>query len=344
MAKKKKSNKKPLKTSRTKRKPTSKKSPEKKFTIPNTILIAISLVITTLVYMPSINNDFVNWDDDVNVYENENTTGLTSDNIKKIFSEDVIGNYNPLTILTFAAERHFAGLNPQVMHINNLLLHLLCVLLIFTILVQLKLNPLWATVGALLFGIHPMRVESVAWITERKDVLFGVFFLAAIWQYLLWIRKEDRKLWRYILITILIILSLLSKIQAVAFPLAVLCIDYWMNRPINWKLVIEKIPFFLLSLVTGLIGVFMLTDQGSIDSSSDIFGFVDRIFIASFTLVTYLYKLIIPYPLSPLYPYPHELGWFHYISILMPIGLLGLLYWSFKKARPIFFGLLFFSS
>ncbi len=306
------------------------------------LLAFIAVAITLVLFIPSIGNDFVNWDDDRNLYENENTNGLNSEHIKNIFTTDVIGNYNPLPILTFAVEREFFGLNPTIFHITNLVLHLLCVLLVFRILMLWRLKPLWAFIGALLFGFHPMRVESVAWVTERKDVLFGVFFLAAIWQYLQWIRKEDKKMWRYIFILILFVLSLLSKIQAVALPLALLTIDYWMDRPIQWKLIIEKIPHFLLALVTGLLGISMLQSQGSIDGSADIFGFVDRIFIASFSLFTYLYKLIIPYPLSPLYPYPAALEWYHYASILLPFGVLGLLIWSFKKIKPVFFGLTFF--
>ena len=346
MAKKKKSVAKPAntKSSKTpvkkKKRKSSAKSPS--LTIGSGWLVFIALIATLIVFIPSLNNDFVNWDDDVNLYENENTNGLNAENIKNIFTTGVIGNYNPLPIFTFAVEREIAGLNPTLFHTTNLILHLLCVLLVFQILRLWRLKPIWALMGAILFGLHPMRVESVAWITERKDVLFGFFFLAAIWQYLLWIRKEDRKVWRYIFILILFLLSLLSKIQAVALPLALLAIDYWVERPIRWKLIVEKIPHFVLSLATGILGVIMLQSEGSIDGSADIFNFFDRLFIASFSLLTYLYKLIIPYPLSPLYPYPAALEWFHYASALLPVVILGLLMWSYRRGRPIFFGMLFF--
>ena len=334
--------------SKTTRKPANTKkkkkiaSPQPTPRISSGWLVMIALIATFLIFLPSLRNDFVNWDDDVNVYENENTNGLTAEHLKNIFTTDVIGNYNPLPILTFAVERELVGLNPTIFHTTNLILHLLCVLLVFQILRLWRLKPLWALIGSILFGIHPMRVESVAWITERKDVLFGFFFLAAIWQYMLWMRNKDRKLWRYILILALMVLSLLSKIQAVALPLALLAIDYWMQRPISWKLVIEKVPHFALALATGILGVVILQSEGSIDGSADIFNLFDRVFIASFSLFTYLYKLLVPYPLSPLYPYPAALEWFHYASILLPVATLGLLIWSFKKSRPIFFGLLFF--
>ena len=256
--------------------------------VSKNIWVLIPLLLAALVFSNSIHNDFVNWDDDVNLYENENTNGLTSENIKKIFTSTIIGNYNPLPIFSFAIEREIFGLNPSVFHFTNLALHLICIFFVFKILMLWKLKPMWATIGAILFAIHPMRVESVAWITERKDVLFGAFFLAAIWQYMLWIRKSDKKTWRYILILALFMFSLLSKIQAVALPLALLCIDYWMERPLKIKLIIEKIPHFLLSLAIGVLGVIMLRQEGSIDGSGDIFGFVDRIFIASFSLLTYL--------------------------------------------------------
>ena len=143
------------------------------------------LLITFAIYSTSFSKSFVNWDDEVNLLENVNTERLSGENVKKIFQDDVIGNYNPLSILTLTIERHFVGIeSAKLYHIDNTLLHVSCVFFVFMILIALGLGNWAAAVGALLFGIHPMRVESVAWVTERKDVLFGFFFLWALWLYI----------------------------------------------------------------------------------------------------------------------------------------------------------------
>lgn len=147
--------------------------------------MVLLVAVTFLVMSPSLRNGFVNWDDDRNVYENKTLDGpLNTKKISKIFQSTVIGNYNPLTIFSFAVEKHFFGKNtkdplalPKAMHRTNLILHLACTLMVFFIFMRLGLNIWIAFLGALLFGIHPMRVESVAWITERKDVLFATFSL-----------------------------------------------------------------------------------------------------------------------------------------------------------------------
>ena len=205
-----------------------------------------------------------------------------------------------------------------------------------------KLKPIWALIGATLFGMPPDACRVRGMGNRKKGCIIWCIFSSSNLAIHALASKNDRKLWRYILILVLFLFSLLSKIQAVALPLALLCIDYWMERPINFKLILEKVPHFLLAFGTGVLGVVMLTNQGSIEGSSDIFGFVDRIFIASFSLVNYIYKFFIPNPLSPLYPYPANLEWFHYVSAVLPFLLLGVLIFTFKKARPIFFGLLFF--
>ena len=128
------------------------------------------VIITALTFLSSLNNDFVNWDDDKNFLENDLVSTINDDNFwsntVEIFKSDVIGGYNPLTIFTFAIEKRVFGFeNPFYWHLDNLLLHLLGTLFVFLIGCRLKLGYLGAAFLALLFGIHPMRVESVAWVT-----------------------------------------------------------------------------------------------------------------------------------------------------------------------------------
>ncbi len=299
------------------------------------------LVLTLIAFLPSIGNDFVNWDDDYNLGNNTNTALLNWDNIVKIFTEPVIGNYNPLPIFTFAIERHFFGLNPTVYHVNNLILHLLCVFFVYRIFRGLNLTTLASGIGALLFGIHPMRVESVAWVTERKDVLFGIFFLSALWYYIQYLRTGMIRKYFYIAL-VLFVIALFAKIQAVSLPLAMLAVDYYFKRPLKWNLILEKWLFFLASLAIGLVGIYFLKDQGSINDTTT-YSFIDRLFVGAFSLGVYLVKFVFPYVMSPLYPYPATLPWEVYLGPLAVLAVAGFMYYGYKKEwRPYVFGMLFF--
>jgi tetratricopeptide (TPR) repeat protein len=305
-------------------------------------IVAI-LAITTLIYLPSVlNNQFVNWDDDVNLLENESIRKLTMENIIKIFTSDVIGNYNPLPILTFAIEYALVEYKPFLYHFNNLWMHLLVVFLVYKLTLQLGVQRTVAIAVAALFALHPMRVESVAWVTERKDVLFSLFFFSALINYVKYIdHPKDKKylVWVYLLF----ILSLLSKIQAVALPLSMLAIDYWRGRDINFKLILEKIPYFILSLAIGLLGIYMLAENESLDQTKTQYSIIERLFIGSWSFVVYWYKLLVPYPMSPLYPYPKQIPWYFYASAIGTIGIVVAMFLGFiRKWKAWTFGTFWF--
>ncbi|MBK7694343.1 MAG: tetratricopeptide repeat protein [Saprospiraceae bacterium] len=306
---------------------------------PSWVIWAI-LGITFLVFTPSLQNGFVNWDDDRNVYENPLIKDLNSKNVKAIFQTPIIGNYNPLSILSFAIEHEMFGMSPKAMHWTNLLLHLLCTFFAFKIFQRLGLSIWFAALGALLFGIHPLRVESVAWITERKDVLFSSFFLPALYLYVknLDEPKAGRMFWVFLLFAI----GLFAKIQMVALPLSMIAVDYWKGRKIGFNLVLEKWAFFLGALAVGILGIYMLKQQGSLEANVTHAG-IGRLFIGSYSLITYLIKWLIPYRMLPLYPYPEELSIWHYLSMPAAILILGGVYWAYKKdLKAVVFGFLFF--
>ncbi|HRI61879.1 MAG TPA: tetratricopeptide repeat protein [Saprospiraceae bacterium] len=287
----------------------------------------VAMAITALCYLPSLSNGLVNWDDDPNITENPNLQRINEDGLAKavpaIFSIDkgaVIGNYNPLPILTFAIEKSLAGgfgeKHTRLIHIDNLLLHLLTVFFAMKLLARMGIGNWGSFLGGLLFGIHPMRVESVAWATERKDVLFAVFFFAALVYYVKWLKQEEKgesRVGTYMIMLFLATLSCLSKVQAVTLPLSMLVLDYWFRRPLNFKLILEKTPFWALSLAFGLINLYTLRQQGSTDDVTQ-FNFLQRLCIGSYSFVVYLYKLVFPYPMSPLYPYPKPLPWEVYVA------------------------------
>ncbi|WP_235296855.1 tetratricopeptide repeat protein [Portibacter marinus] len=304
--------------------------------------------MAVLVFLPSLQNEFVNWDDDRNFYDNTfvvHSVDFASliANTPAIFSTPIIGNYNPLSIWTFALENVIYGLDqPFYWHLDNLLLHLLCIFFVFRISIALGLN-LWASViCTLLFAIHPMKVESVAWVTERKDVLFGAFYLAALYYYILGV-KNKKPNQHLIKIMVLFLLSGLSKIQAVTLPLSMLAVDYLLGRKIIFKRITEKWFYFLISIFIGLLGIYFLRQQGSLNSSVD-YAWYDRLFVGSFSYVVYFIKFFVPYRLIPLYPYPPQLSIIHYLSMIPAIGIVLFTIWAYiKEWKNLVFGIAFFT-
>jgi len=207
----------------------------------------------------------------------------------------------------------------------------------------LKLSPISAMFVALLFGIHPMRVESVAWVTERKDVLFGAFYLGALCCYARYLVEEQKnKKWYWIALG-LFVFSLLSKIQAVALPLTMLAVDYYFKRPLKFNLIIEKIPFFLLSLGFGILGIYTLSLQGSLADDVTQYNFFDRLLIGGYSWIVYLIKAVVPYKMVAMYPYPKFLTWEFYVAPIVGIGTVVAAFWAFKKEwTGIVFGFLVF--
>lgn len=304
------------------------------------------LVLTFVLFYPSLSHGFVNWDDDMNVLKNPYVQTLSWDNIIALFSPKglVLGNYNPLTIFSFALESHFWGIDENDafhFHFINLLLHLGCIFFVFQISKQLGLGNWGATLVALLFAIHPMRVESVVWITERKDVLFGIFYLAAMFTYMRYLKLQEKK-W-YVFTFLLFMLSLLSKIQAVSLPLSLIVLDYYLKKDIHWKILIDKIPFFLGALIIGSIGLKALEQEGSLVDATH-YSFFERLLVGGWSYCNYFVKCIFPFEMSPLYPYPKAIPWyFNLTAFASVIVLLGTFYAFLKKKKAVVFGLAFFT-
>jgi protein O-mannosyl-transferase len=317
-----------------------------------------ALGITTLCYLGSFSKELVNWDDMPNITENVNlqrvgqgqTWGETIGLIFDLDKGNVIGNYNPLPILTFAMEKVASGgeFNEdmyRMIHINNLILHLLVVFFAFRCLVLLGFGPWGAFVGALLMGIHPMRVESVAWATERKDVLFGAFYFAALEAYIRSVKTVSTGRARLLLglSVVLGIFALFSKVQAVTLVVSMLLVDYWLQRKLSLWLIVEKSVLFLASLAIGLANIYTLNSQGSTDDSATGYNLVDRLCIATYSFCVYLYKLVVPYPMSPLYPYPDKLPLYIYASPILFLAFWALIYWLWQRgSRIAVFASLFF--
>jgi tetratricopeptide (TPR) repeat protein len=303
-------------------------------------LAAVAIaVITFIVFLPSLQNEFVNWDDFVYVVNNPM---VVTDHISlsDIFSKPVSSNYHPLTVLSLAFNYQLGKTDPMGYHLVNVLFHVFNTLLAFFFVYLLtRGNLLMAAVVSLFFGIHPMHVESVSWVSERKDVLYVFFFLSGLLTYLFY--QESKKTVWYILTLLIFVLSCLSKGMAVVFPLVLLLIDYYRNIKLGKRMFAEKIPFFLVSFIFG-ITAFRIQQNGK--SVMEVYSIFQRGMFACYGAVTYVAKFFIPEGLSAFYPYPlsDQMPILFYLSPIIIAAVVVLLWFFARKEKGILFGLLFY--
>jgi len=295
------------------------------------------LAITGLCLIPMLNNGFTNWDDDVYV---TNNLIIKAPDWEAIFTRASAYNYHPLTMLTLAFNYAISGVDPFSYHLVNWVLHILNTSLVFLFIYKISGRKIFvAAFTSLIFGIHPMHIESVAWISERKDVLYACFFLLAMIQY--WSFLETGKRPKLLFCFIFFILSLLSKPAAVILPFILFLLDYWHGRPFNWKVLAEKIPFFIFSLLFGFITIKVQSAEAIV--GFDIYPLWTRFFFACYTIMIYTARFFVPYPLSAFHPYPSvdSLGLPVLLSPIFMIALLILL-WLKRKDKLLVFSILFF--
>ena len=283
-------------------------------------------IAAAAVYLPALGNGFVEWDDHVYVYESEGLKLSGIEFVKWAFTAVVSSNWHPLTMLVYGAEYRLFGLDPFGYHLINLILHAANTFLVFAL--ALKIIGLatggegkdralaGAAMGALAFGLHPQHVESVAWVSELKDVLCGLFFLLSIlayWRY----TEGGRKALFYMLSIISFILALMSKPMAVSLPAALLIFDYYpLGRLGSFdsvkKAVIEKLPFFTLAALGAVATVWAQSGDEAIASLAHS-PLSERMDVAIRGFAFYLKKLFVPVDLVPFYVRPLEGEFFNHV-------------------------------
>ena len=290
----------------------------------------ILVVVTLLTYQPAWNGGFI-WDDDEYVVNNELLTA--PDGLRRIwFSLDSPSQYFPLVYTSFRIEHALWGLNPVGYHWVNLLLHIVNALLVWRVLMALKVPGAWLA-GAI-FALHPVQVESVAWITERKNVLMGFFFLLTLLAWIAFVDERTKRPWRfYVLALILYVLSLSAKTTACTLPAALLLILWLQKKPINAERILQIVPFFLLGLGMGLVAVWWERYHQGTSLALVPLGPIERILVASHAVWFYLGKLIWPSSLTFIYPRwtivatrPLEYAW-----LLAGAGLCAVIYFGRRR-------------
>jgi tetratricopeptide (TPR) repeat protein len=269
------------------------------------LLICILLAaVTFAVYLPVRNYEFVRYDDDAYVTENQTIhSGLTWQNIKWAFTTGDAANWHPLTWLSFMLDCQLFGVKSGPFHLVNVLFHIANTLLLFIVFNRMTKAFWQSAFVAALFALHPLHVESVAWIAERKDVLSTLFWLLTMLAYTRY--AERPSVGRYFLVLVLFILGLMSKPMVVTLPFVLLLLDYWPMKRINFKFsirnsLLEKLPLIILSAVSSII-TFIVQKKGG---AMVVIPFKERIANTTISYLTYIGKMFWPAHLAVLYPHP----------------------------------------
>lgn len=297
--------------------------------------LGIIMITVLLCYWPTLKNNFVFFDDDTHLLENTAIRGLDFKHIQQIFTTTVDRVYAPLTFFTFAIEYHFFKYTPFIYHFINLLLHMGVTSLVFYFALQLGLPLRAAFAAGLLFGIHPMHVESVAWVTERKDVLYAFFYMSALISYLKYLTKRNIIL--YVTTLVFGLLSILAKPMALSLPLVLLLCDWFKKRSFDRSMICDKIPHFLY-----VISIAWITYSVNARIPGD--DIHSAVLIWIWTAVFYIHKFFFPLTLIPMYalPQPITLTNLHYAGAFALFILLVFILFLFRRHRWVWFAALFY--
>jgi tetratricopeptide (TPR) repeat protein len=321
------------------------------------IVCLVLALATCAVYSPALTFDFINLDDQVYVYDNARIqAGITPEGILWAFTALDANFWHPLTWLSHMLDWQLFGPNPSGHHAMSLLFHVANTLLLFLAFVRMT-NRLWESASvAALFALHPLHVQSVAWVSERKDVLSTFFFMLTLLLYSRYV--AIRTVSRYLLVLLSYILGLMAKPMLVTVPFVLLLLDFWPLRRfgdggLRWEtmkpLILEKIPFFALALSAGLLAI-LAQAKGDTLASMDVVPLAMRLSNAAVAIVLYLWQTVWPIKLAVYYPFqpvpatatigavlliaaltvlavsssrrhPYiPVGWFWYVGTLLPVS------------------------
>jgi tetratricopeptide (TPR) repeat protein len=323
------------------------------------VCIYLVLALTTLaVYWQVRNHDFVNYDDNVYVSDNANIqAGITLEGIRWAVTSTIARNWHPVTCLSLMLDYQLFGLNPGAFHMTNVLFHTANSLLLLLVFSKMTGRIWQSAFVAAVFALHPLHVESVAWVAERKDVLSAFFWMLTMWAYVRYAERPNPA--RYSLVTAFFVLGLMAKPMLVTLPFVLLLLDYWpLNRLRAGKLdsngnsrrldsvattyqkstvgglVKEKIPLFIFSAVFSII-TFLVQQQGGTMRSLEMIPLRIRIANAMVSYVNYIQKMIVPTKLAVFYPHPgNELPLSHAIIAAIAIVGISVVIIRYSRRRP----------
>jgi protein O-mannosyl-transferase len=314
-------------------------------------LVGLSfLLLIAFCYWPIYQAEFINFDDSIYVTNNEYVKeGLAAKSIYWAFSSLDLSNWHPVTMISHMLDYQLFGMNASGHHLMNVLFHIGNTLLLFLAL-RLMTGALWRSAAvAFLFALHPLHVESVAWVSERKDVLCTFFMLLSLIAYVGYAKKKGVA--NYLLAFFLFILGLLSKPMIVTFPFLLMLLDYWPlerfngdhlsgyregeNRKLLSRLILEKVPFLLMSIIVSIVTYIAQTQTGAV-SSLKILPLLIRITNSINSYALYIVNALFPINLSIFYPLFSDIHLWQTILSANFIALVSYLAWRYRQRYPFF--------
>ena len=308
------------------------------------LTLAAAGTAAAVLYYPAVHFSFTNWDDNLLVTQNPVIRGLSFSSLIAMFTSFYVNHYHPLVMISYACEYAYAGLDPFLFHLTNIVFHVINAMLVVWLVRSLIKDDAAALIAGLFFALHPMRVESVAWIAERKDVMCSFFSLLSLLAYIRYRSSRNMKI--FILALIFFLAALLSKAMAITLPLLFAAYDYYEGGRLTRKDIDEKAPFLLFSILFGIIAAAAQYSTGRIESDPS-FHIVKSFFLVCYGMVSYVWKTIDPANLSPLYPYPEILGVpyppLFWISPLIVAAAAAVVYFFARKDRILVFSSIWYA-
>lgn len=305
-------------------------------------ILALILLLTIWTYWPKWNHEFTNWDDPIYVTDN---TLIQNGNLYDFFTTPIASNYHPFTMLSLALDYKIGGTQPKVYFVTNLILHIantgILALILFQLFPQYVFLILFALAG---FALHPLHVESVAWVSERKDVLYTFFLFLSWLTYLKW-ESENKFSW-LILSLLLFISSCLSKGMAVVLP-GMLLVSTWIRNGMPGKKhAIPLLTYTLIGLIFGIVAIRTQSDAGALSIDNIQLSHLDRVITALHGYVFYIQKFLLPIQLSAYYPYPVNFNqqWplAYWLSPVILILIIAIIRLRFRDNKIIIAGFLMY--
>ena len=317
-------------------KPTNQTATQK----PAYLYVLLLVFLAVLIYFKLFSANFISWDDGDVLLNNKDVHHF---NIKAFFTSYYVGNYAPFTMIGFAIDWLLFHGNAAGHHAISLILHIINALLVYYLSILLLKDKWKAMLCAVIFCFHPLQVETVAWVSAKNNILYGQFFLLGLIYYAKYVLEGLKK--HYLFSLLFFIIAVLCKPSAICFPLCLILLDYLLREKKEIaSVLINKIPFVIVSVVLGLVTIYTRTEDKFINQNHA-YAIPERIGYAGYAVFQYIYKFFLPIDLSVIYPYPQNRALSLVIGYVVIILFIAACYKAHKSGKKIVvFGLLFFLS
>jgi len=299
-------------------------------------LYFLSAAATLAVYSLFLNYGFISWDDPEMIFRNKDVQDFA---VRHFFTRQYVGNYIPLTMLSHSLIWQLAGDHAGIHHLFSILLHLVNGWLVYQLGKKLFQYDTIASVGMLIFLLHPLQVEAVGWVSEFKTLLYSTFFLSGLLAYLRY--RTVRTTQNFLIVFVYFIASCLSKPSAVIFPVVLLVIEFFVGPPkekvIRWSL----LPFFLAALVAGLVNIYTQSEAQFLNQAHA-FPHWQRLALAGFAIARYIALFLFPVQLSVIYPYPVPSAAVLGLGFFFLLLLTTIMYLSWRRKNTFFITVILF--